>query len=684
MKKLGYIVTFFLLVFSMVFNMSFAQEKIIEKSFVLDGKNVKLPITQINLDGIELAGDVPPVILNDRTLVPVRLISENLGAKVSWDSKEYKVMITKDNKNITLKIDSAKVAVDGKEKILPDKVPAKLISDRTMVPVRFVSEELGVKVDWDSKNRAVLLKSNKDIKNVIRLNDVTMSSNEIKLKLSENVKYTDVSLTNPDRLVLDLENTKMATLKDTYEGGTFFKTIRISQFKEDPLITRVVIDLNSSSEYKVIQENKELTIQFKQPKNNTKFEFKENNEKENFVIYRDLKGEYKTFYLSSPNRLVVDLYGSTLENDNGGKEQEINKEYLKNYKTYYHENEGKTRVTLTLKENIDTQKIKITEEGNNIRILFDFEKAPPINIKNKNLKYEAEGNNFILTVLQNNSEKAESIEFDEWYNKIKIKIKNTYVDLEKENINVEDNYVKNIEIDTDSDYTYVFISIKSNVLYNVLEDGKNKLIKIKLSKNEPIKQSGKPLIVLDPGHGGSAPGAISPIDKTKEKDLTLSITKKLNDLLKENGYDTLMTREEDANPSLTDRSDLANSNNATIFISIHINSIENKESVKGIETLYYPNDGQYAYGRDNKSFASIVQKELIKETKAVDRKIVSRPNLAVLKNTKMPAVLIECGFLTNNEELELMKSSEYQEKLAGAVYNGIKEYFDENGIVNKP
>ncbi len=162
MKRIYYVFTFLLIAFSLVFNVSFANEKVEYKSFVLDGKEVKLPITRVMLGGIELNGDVPPLILNNRTLVPVRLVSESLGATVTWDSKEYKVNIKKDNKDITLKIDSYKADVNKEEYILPDNVPAKIINNRTMVPVRFVSEQLGVNVDWDAKNRVVLLK-NKEV-----------------------------------------------------------------------------------------------------------------------------------------------------------------------------------------------------------------------------------------------------------------------------------------------------------------------------------------------------------------------------------------------------------------------------------------------------------------------------------------------------------------------------------------
>lgn len=475
-----YISAFFLMIFSMVFNVSFAAEKIVEKSFTLDGKKVNLPITQIKLDNVDLESDVPPVIVNNRTLVPIRLVSENLGAKIQWDPKTYKVMITNDEKSIALKINSSKVTVNGLEKTLPDKVPAKLVSDRTMVPIRFISEELGVDVDWDDSNRVVSLKTK-----------------EVEKKINN---------------FLD-------------------------------------------------------------------FKFEKNNDKETFNINGDLKTEYKTFYLSNPNRLVFDFSDSGLRNNDISKDENINEYYIKSYKSYYYKEEGRTRVTLTLKEDIDRKNIKISQNGNNINVLFDFKE----------------------------------------------------------------------EVD------------KPNT-----------------DQNNNQNNDGKYLITIDAGHGGSDTGAISSIDKTKEKDLTISIAEQLNDKLKQNGYNTEMVRTDDVYVDLKERANIANNNGSNIFVSIHINSAT--ASASGIETLYYPSNGEYAYGRDNKTLANIIQEELIKETNAIDRKIKERPNLVVLKYTKMPAVLIECGFLSNSNEVKLLNSPEYQEKLVNAIFNGIQRYFNEGGV----
>lgn len=677
MRRLGSVFSLFLIVFCLLANLSYANEDVLEGSFILDGKNVKLPITKVKLDGKYLEGDVPPVILNDRTLVPVRLVSENLGAKVTWDGKKYEVHIQKDDKEIVLKIDSYKAYVNGKEYTLPDKVPAKLISDRTMVPVRFVSEQLGVNVNWDSVNRVVLLESQDDFKKV---ENIEYSLDEVKIKLSDKTTYSDMILVNPDRLIIDLQDSKMATPKDKYlVNGPIIKNIRVSQFTEEPMVSRVVIDLNYMDEYDITQDDNIITIKFKIKDNYAKFEF-EKQDKEEFIVNRDLKSRYKSFYLEGPNRLVLDLDYTKMYDDEPSVEKEMNEEYVKSYRAYYYEDEHRTRVVLTLKEGIDRNNIKITENENDINILFDFLDID-VDIDNESLKYDINSYNSVFEVTKNiledeSSEDVEEdiIEYDEWENKIKVNIDNKYIDLKDEEIEVNDYFVKSIEVDKKSDYTRINIYLKDDVIYKVLNEDNNS-VKIKLYKEEENQRNGKYLIAIDAGHGGKDPGAVSPIDKTKEKDLTLQISKLLNEKLIQNGYDTIMTRTDDTYPELKERTEIANNKDADLFISIHINAVD-KTDIHGIQNLYYPNNGEYANGRDNQALAKVIHEELIKQTGAADRKIVKRPNLVVIKYTEMPAVLIECGFLTNPDELKLMKSQEYQDEIVEAIYKGLQKYFE--------
>lgn len=107
------------------------------------------------VDGNFVKSDVAPFIENNRTLVPVRIISENLGYNVTWNGEKQTVTISGNNKEILMPINSTKVTVDKKKKTLD--VPAKVSNNRTFVPVRFIAENLGTTVDWDNKDKVVVV-----------------------------------------------------------------------------------------------------------------------------------------------------------------------------------------------------------------------------------------------------------------------------------------------------------------------------------------------------------------------------------------------------------------------------------------------------------------------------------------------------------------------------------------------
>jgi len=179
-------------------------------------------------------------------------------------------------------------------------------------------------------------------------------------------------------------------------------------------------------------------------------------------------------------------------------------------------------------------------------------------------------------------------------------------------------------------------------------------------------------VVIDAGHGGYQTGAVA--SGIYEKDLNLAIALKLNNLLKSAGVKTYMTRTTDKHVGLYDRSGLANSVNADLFISIH-NNAQWPQSIKGSMTLYYPN-GVSRNGVNGYQFASIVQKNLVSKLGTENKGIIERPNLAVLRTSKMPAVLVEVGYMTNKTELNKLVTDSYKEKAAVVLKDSILEVLD--------
>ena len=193
----------------------------------------------------------------------------------------------------------------------------------------------------------------------------------------------------------------------------------------------------------------------------------------------------------------------------------------------------------------------------------------------------------------------------------------------------------------------------------------------------------KRAIFLDPGHGGSDSGAVE--NGVREKDLTLSVYNKVSSRLASLGYTVLTSRNTDKDVGLVSRADQANKSNADMFLSIHFNA-GGRGTAYGIETYYYKHEQGYEpeINKDNhnsperieksRKLANKIQQNLLYKTGAYDRG-VKRASFAVLRETSIPSILVELGFIDNQEEVNKIKTNEYQEKLADGIVDGIVEYY---------
>ncbi len=183
------------------------------------------------------------------------------------------------------------------------------------------------------------------------------------------------------------------------------------------------------------------------------------------------------------------------------------------------------------------------------------------------------------------------------------------------------------------------------------------------------------IITLDAGHGGSDPGAIGS-DGTKEKDITLPITKMVKDILEKKGAKVCMTRTTDVDvygPNASDvdelqaRVNVGEKNNSDLFVSLHVNSSVNK-NVGGFSSYYYPKTD------NDLRIAKAIQDNLAANF-GVDDLGVRQANFYVIKRISMPATLIEMCFISNEKELTLMKGAWFQKKTARLIAEGIEKYF---------
>lgn len=190
-------------------------------------------------------------------------------------------------------------------------------------------------------------------------------------------------------------------------------------------------------------------------------------------------------------------------------------------------------------------------------------------------------------------------------------------------------------------------------------------------------------VIIDAGHGFPDGGAVS-ADGTIESELNFKITQKLQNLLEASNCTVILTRsdengiyKEEANSirekkvsDMKNRVDIANNSNADVFISIHMNKIPQTQ-YDGWQTFYKNND------ENSKHLADCIQKNLnYFIDKNNNREIKSISNIYLTKNIEIPLVIVECGFLSNVQENNLLKTTEYQELLAWSIYAGILDYFE--------
>ena len=187
------------------------------------------------------------------------------------------------------------------------------------------------------------------------------------------------------------------------------------------------------------------------------------------------------------------------------------------------------------------------------------------------------------------------------------------------------------------------------------------------------------IIVLDAGHGLPDGGAVN-TNGLSEAEINLKIIQKLQELLEASNCTTILTRSDengiyDANAKkkkvsdLQNRVNIVNSSNADILVSIHLNKIS-KPQYYGWQTFYQKNN------ENSKNLAQLIQSNLNYSIQRTNkREILPISNIYLMDNSKIPSVIVECGFLSNPDDSKLMQTDEYQNSLAWGIYTGIMDYF---------
>jgi N-acetylmuramoyl-L-alanine amidase len=209
---------------------------------------------------------------------------------------------------------------------------------------------------------------------------------------------------------------------------------------------------------------------------------------------------------------------------------------------------------------------------------------------------------------------------------------------------------------------------------------------------EPVSKSpsensvgGQKTVIIDAGHGGEDPGAVSDYSGLKEKDVNLNIALKVKELLEQESFKVIMTRKEDKleySPETTNiiqkrkqdllrRKKIMDEAGADIVVSIHLNKFPQTQ-YSGAQTFYPPGS------QESQKLAQSIQKVIKENVDPANKResLVKKDPIIILKDYKTTTAIVECGFLSNADEEKKLALKEYQEKLAHAIKEGIVNYFN--------
>lgn len=230
---------------------------------------------KIYLDGQQLNLSSGVVVENNNgtVMVPIRVVTEQLGFQVSWTKATQTVTVQNSGKFVSMTIGSQYATIDG-QRVQMTKAPV-LRGGTTLVPLRFVSEQMGLQVSWDNQQKAVYLRSSGSGGSTnpghgsgtasATVDGLSFSENKLMIAVSGNASANVSTLSNPDRIVIDLTNTKFSdnfssnnNFYDVSQNGQFtvtgypdVKSVRYSLFNDNPMTVRIVLDLNYAKNYSV-------------------------------------------------------------------------------------------------------------------------------------------------------------------------------------------------------------------------------------------------------------------------------------------------------------------------------------------------------------------------------------------------------------------------------------------------
>lgn len=614
--------------------------------------------------------NMPAVSIDGRTMLPMRGICEELGCTVTWNEAAKQVYAVSDTHTVVFQIDS-KTGYKNGETFTMDVAPM-IVNDRTMLPVRALATALDIDVTWDDPNRTVYIgeapstggstggSTGTSTATTGKVSKVTVPASKT---AAQNFVITTTGTFNrceevyvsDNKVVLDFYGaTNGLSTNISATNSPFVTAIRTAQHTADngETYTRVVFDLTGKMEYKVTPNaaKNQVTLAFEQVEIKSITSSHSGNTETVTINASGATGATVTT-MQDPYRTVIDMPGVKAD----GIDEIINTdglEYVSEVRTGWM-NGTTFRVVV---EASDLTQMTWKEENGKLTVTIQKSTL-------ENLSYNDSTNTLILKKVKNintGSIKHKDAYLDGYY---ELTLPGDYSDVYGYGtLNVNTSQIKSFTISTTGGNTVIRFNQNIISAYTIKDTGSA----YEITAKNPQQVYDK-VLLLDAGHGGNDPGTSG--NGLTEKTMNLTMALKVKSYVENNSnIKVYLTRDDDSRPANADRAKAANQI-ADLMVSIHMNA--GAASASGTETLYaaHSNDGNGTL--TSLQAAQAVQSRLPGALSTTNRGVKSRPDLLILNSTTVPAILIETCFLSNPGDALKISQATYQDAAAKAIGDGI-------------
>ena len=571
---------------------------------------------KIEIDGKAMVPkDMPAVIIDGRTMLPMRQIAQELGCEVNWNEAAKQIYVMRGSDIIVFTVDSKTGYENGKEFTMD--VPATIVNDRTMLPVRALADALHLNIKWNDPNRIVSIQSGdtvvKDEPKAPESGQTTAGTlTGIQTPSEKDADQTftiqadgpmgryEKTFVDDQKIVLDFYGAKSSLPSEITKTNSDIVTgIRTATHENNgDSFTRVVFDLSGKKDYEVTQsaDKKNITISFGKTTVD-KISAVHSQNKDIITIGGTGSFGASVAMTADPQKIIV-----TIPNCQSNLSDKINTDELQYVLDGKVDTSKGNTVELVLAVE-DLVQYSYREENQNL-ILEIY----PTTLKN--MRYDKNAN--VLYLDKKEKIDTGSVKFEDHYldGYFDVTLPGDYEsDYGYGTYDVKGTVVENIEVSTKGVNTTFRFKQNRISAYEVTDEGDSYAIRVKNPKEVYDK-----VLLLDAGHGGKDPGTSG--NGMQEKNLNLTIAQKIAQKLQGSGIKVYMTRDSDVYPENSTRAKTAN-DIADLMVSIHMNS--GPETANGTETLYQVHANDNGARLTSKQLAEILQGKVVSATGNTNR-----------------------------------------------------------------